>query len=106
MRNKLPLGVLMSTAERMLRDWSISVLEHPFQTHITLDDKIDSKAYEWLQKVDKSQILQLNAFTFVVPPTNAKMNTNTWVSLLYSMDWQTYDQFKDWLNSARILDYS
>ena len=48
----------------------------------------------------------MNAFTFVVPSTNAKMNTNTWVSLLYSIDWQTYAQSKDWLNSARILDYS
>ena len=65
-----------------------------------------SKAYEWLKNVDKSQILQLNTFTFVVPSTNANMNTNTRVSLLYSMDWQTYDQFKDWLSSARILDYS
>ncbi len=38
--------------------------------------------------------------------TNSKMNSNTWVGLLYSMSWETYDQFKDWLGSARILAHS
>ncbi|CAF1004644.1 unnamed protein product [Didymodactylos carnosus] len=51
MRNKLPLDAFMSIAERMLGDWSIPVQQHPFQTHVTLGDEIDSKAYEWLQKV-------------------------------------------------------
>ncbi|CAF1180799.1 unnamed protein product [Didymodactylos carnosus] len=34
------------------------------------------------------------------------MNTSTWVNLLHSMIWDSYDHFKDWLHSARLLDFS
>ncbi|CAF1264469.1 unnamed protein product [Didymodactylos carnosus] len=44
------------------------------ESMIALGNEIDSKAYEWLQKVIKSQIVQLNAFIFV--GSNSTLVTN------------------------------
>jgi len=34
------------------------------------------------------------------------MNTRAWVNYLYTITWLSYDHFKHWLGSARILNYS
>jgi hypothetical protein len=67
---------------------------------------LDLKAYEWINKVDRNEILQLDAFTFVVPAKKPHMNTRTWVHYLYTMTWSSYDHFKQWMESARILNFS
>ncbi|CAF1143649.1 unnamed protein product [Didymodactylos carnosus] len=106
MRHKLPLSAFLQTAERMVKDWSIQNEQTPFGTHITYKDDLDLEAVEWVKKVDKTQILQLTTFNFVVPSKDQKINTSTWVNLLHSMAWDSYDHFKDWLHSARLLDFS
>ncbi|CAF1624247.1 unnamed protein product, partial [Didymodactylos carnosus] len=78
----------------------------PFATHITYKDDLDLEAVEWVKKVDKTQILQLTTFNFVIPSKDRKMNTSTWVNLLHSMAWDSYDHFKGWLHSAGLLDFS
>ncbi|CAF1011007.1 unnamed protein product [Didymodactylos carnosus] len=65
-----------------------------------------NEAVEWVKKIDKTQILQLTTFNFVVPSNDQKMNTLTWVNLLHSMAWDSYDHFNDCLHSARLLDFS
>jgi hypothetical protein len=34
------------------------------------------------------------------------MNTRAWVNYFYTMTWLSYDHFKQWLGSGRILNYS
>ncbi|CAF4700173.1 unnamed protein product [Rotaria sp. Silwood1] len=34
------------------------------------------------------------------------MDTLLWVQLYRSISWNSYDEFIDWLNSARLLDFS
>jgi hypothetical protein len=34
------------------------------------------------------------------------VNTRAWVNYFYTMTWLFYDHFKQWLGSARILNYS
>ncbi|CAF3963440.1 unnamed protein product, partial [Rotaria sp. Silwood1] len=34
------------------------------------------------------------------------MDTLLWVQPYHSISWNYYDEFIDWLNSARLLDFS
>ena len=105
MRNKLALAPFLQLAEKMLIDWSMENLKNPFQTYLTIDTDLDLKAYDWSNKVDRNEILQLDGFTFVVPTKEPHMNTRSWVHYFYTMNWLSYDHFKQWLGSARILNY-
>ncbi|CAF1214992.1 unnamed protein product [Didymodactylos carnosus] len=90
----------------MLNDWSSNNAKIPFATSITYNNDLDLKAFEWLQKIDKSQIAQLNPCTFVVPSDDPKINVSTWVQQLNSADWQSFDEFVRWSSAARLLNYS
>ena len=103
---KLPLALFLQLAEKMLMDWSTNSIEKPFQLHLNINSDLDLKAYDWINKVDRNEILQLDAFTFVVPSKQPHMNTRSWVHYLYTLSWLSYDPFKQWLESARILNYS
>ncbi len=37
------------------------------------------KAYNWINKLNRNEILQLDAFTFVVPTKEPQINTCSWV---------------------------
>ncbi|CAF1306954.1 unnamed protein product, partial [Rotaria sordida] len=106
MRNKLPLAPFLQLAEKMLVDWSTNNVQQPFQLHLTINNDLDVKAYDWINKVDRNEILQLDAFTFVVPSKEPQMNIRSWINCLYSMTWSSYEHFKQWLGSARLLNYS
>ncbi|CAF0910781.1 unnamed protein product [Didymodactylos carnosus] len=90
--------------------WVHVILEQDImQLQLSFSDQIfvtAAKAVEWVKKIDKTQILQLTTFNFVVPSNDQKMNTLTWVNLLHSMAWDSYDHFNDCLHSARLLDFS
>jgi len=69
----------------MLSDWSMNTIQHPFQIHLNMDADLNIKAYDWTHKVDRSEILQSDAFTFVVPAAESQMTTRAWVHYFYSM---------------------
>jgi hypothetical protein len=94
MRNKLPLAPFLQLAEKMLVDWSTNNVQQSFQIHLIIDTDLDLKAYDWTNKVDRNEILQLDAFTFVVPAREPQMNTRSWINYFYTMCWSFYDHFK------------
>ncbi|CAF1398863.1 unnamed protein product, partial [Didymodactylos carnosus] len=81
MRQKMPISAFLQTAEHL-------------------------KAFEWLQEIDKSQIAQLNPFTFVVPSNDPKINVFARVQQLNSADWQSFDEFIRWSSSGHLLNCS
>ncbi|CAF3510305.1 unnamed protein product, partial [Rotaria sp. Silwood2] len=85
LRNRLPLSAFLKTVERMLTDWSKDSEEKPFQSHITYKDDLKLGAHTWLQQVDKTQILQMNANVYLVPSKNGNMSTTTWVQQFYAV---------------------
>ncbi|CAF2610650.1 unnamed protein product [Rotaria sp. Silwood2] len=103
LRNRLPLSAFLKIAERMLIDWSKDSEEKPFQLHITYKDDLKLSAYTWLQQLDKTQILQMNANVYVIPSKNGNMSTTTWVQQFHAMTWNNYDELVNWLNSARLI---
>ncbi|CAF1445535.1 unnamed protein product, partial [Didymodactylos carnosus] len=68
--------------------------------------QVNLKAFEWLQEIDKSQIAQLNPFTFVVPSNDPKINVFARVQQLNSADWQSFDEFIRWSSSGHLLNCS
>ncbi|CAF1552010.1 unnamed protein product, partial [Didymodactylos carnosus] len=76
MRNKLSLATFLQTAERMLRDWSTKSATDGFAHTIHFESDLESKAHQWSQKIDQSQIIRLSNTGYVIPTTNSTMNTN------------------------------
>ncbi|CAF1543250.1 unnamed protein product [Didymodactylos carnosus] len=104
MRHRLPLSAFLQTAERMLKDWSFDNEKTPFAYHITYKEDLEKEAFAWSQKVDKSQITPIDYGMCVVPAKEPKMNVQQWIVMFNQMNWTTYDDLKDWLRSARLLN--
>ncbi|CAF3773929.1 unnamed protein product [Rotaria sp. Silwood1] len=90
----------------MLYDWSLASISTPFTIQIEFNDDLASRAYKWLQKLDRTKVLHLGAASYVVPSSEPKMDTLLWIQHYHSLSWNCYDEFIDWLNSARLLDFS
>ncbi|CAF1183662.1 unnamed protein product [Didymodactylos carnosus] len=106
LRNKLSLSSFLQTAERMLYDWSLASANTPFAIQIEFTNDLATRAYQWLQKLDRTKVLHLGAASYVVPSSEPKMGTSLWVQYYHSMSWNSYGEFIDWLNSARLVDFS
>ncbi|CAF1030184.1 unnamed protein product [Didymodactylos carnosus] len=106
LRNRRPLSAFLKTAERMLIDWSTDSEKKPFQLHATYKNHLKLAAYTWLQQVDETQILQVNPNVYVVLSKNENMSTTIWVQQFYAVAWSSYDEFSNWLNSARLVNCS
>ncbi|CAF1149215.1 unnamed protein product [Didymodactylos carnosus] len=90
----------------MLYDWSLASANTPFAIQIEFTDDLAVRAYQWLQKLDRTKVLYLDAASYAVPSSEQKMSTSLWIQYYNSMPWNSYDEFIDWLNSARLVDFS
>ncbi|CAF1231222.1 unnamed protein product [Didymodactylos carnosus] len=79
LRNKLSLSSFLQTAERMLYDWSLASTNTPFAIQIEFTDDLAVRAYQWLQKLDRTKVLHLGAASYVVSSSEQKMGTSLWV---------------------------
>ncbi|CAF1292511.1 unnamed protein product [Didymodactylos carnosus] len=106
LRNKLSLSSFLQTAERMSYDWSLASANTPFAIQIEFTDDLAARAYQLLQKLDRTKVLHLGAASYVVPSSEQKTGTSLWVQYYHSMSRNSYNEFIDWLNSARLVDFS
>ncbi|CAF1163702.1 unnamed protein product [Didymodactylos carnosus] len=106
LRNKLSLSSFLQTAERILYDWSLASVNTPFAIQTEFTNDLATRAYQWLQKLDRTKVLHVGAASYVVPSSEPKMGTSLWVQYYQSMSWNSYGEFTDWLNSARLVDFS
>ncbi|CAF4581091.1 unnamed protein product [Didymodactylos carnosus] len=62
--------------ERMLYDWSLASANTPFAIQTEFTDDLAVRAYQWLQKLDRTKVLHLGAASYVVPSSEQKMGTS------------------------------
>ncbi|CAF1359139.1 unnamed protein product [Didymodactylos carnosus] len=82
LRNKLSLSSFLQTAERMLYDWSLASANTPFAIQIEFTNNLATRAYQWLQKLDRTKVLHLGAASYVVPSSEPKMGTSLWYNII------------------------
>ncbi|CAF4555980.1 unnamed protein product, partial [Didymodactylos carnosus] len=90
----------------MSYDWSLASANTPFAIQIEFTDDLAARAYQLLQKLDRTKVLHLGAASYVVPSSEQKTGTSLWVQYYHSMSRNSYNEFIDWLNSARLVDFS
>ncbi|CAF4585586.1 unnamed protein product [Didymodactylos carnosus] len=57
----------------MLYDWSLASANTPFTIQIEFTNDLATRAYQWLQKLDRTKVLHLGAASYVVPSSESKM---------------------------------
>ncbi|CAF1149539.1 unnamed protein product [Didymodactylos carnosus] len=92
--------------ERMLGDWSTKNATDGSAHTINFEADLESKAHQWSQKIDQSQIIRLSNTGYVIPTTNLTMNTNVWLQQYYTMSWNSYDEYISWFNSEHLVHFS
>ncbi|CAF1174106.1 unnamed protein product [Didymodactylos carnosus] len=102
MRNKLSLATFLQTAERMLRDWSTKSATDGFAHTIHFESDLESKAHQWSQKIDQSQIIRLSNTGYVIPTRKSSQINGRFVLDDDHDDYQRTrnEDFEQWLSLA------
>ncbi|CAF1247281.1 unnamed protein product [Didymodactylos carnosus] len=79
----------------MLYDWSLTSINTPLALQIEFNDDSEARAYQWLQKLDRTKVLHLGVASYVVPSSKLKIDALLWVQHYHSMSWNLYGEFID-----------